>query len=73
MPANQVKPFDVKRPYRTEIARVKMTTYIDWMKSCYYTSLIGNPAISVSCGFTAEGLPVDLQIVARHHDDWGLL
>ena len=31
------------------------------------------PAISVPAGFTPEGLPVGLQIVARHRDDWGLL
>jgi amidase len=50
-----------------------MRTYIDWMKSCYYISIVGNPAISVPCGFTPEGLPVGLQIVGRHRDDWGLL
>ena len=50
-----------------------METYIDWMKSCYFISIVGNPAISVPCGFTPEGLPVGLQIVARHQDDWGLL
>ncbi len=53
--------------------RVAMETYIDWMRSCYFISLVGNPAISVPCGFTIEGLPVGLQIVARHRDDWGLL
>ena len=53
--------------------RVAMETYIDWMRSCYFISLVGNPAISVPCGFTAEGLPVGLQIVARHRDGWRLL
>ncbi len=47
-----------------------METYIDWMKSCYYITVTGLPAISVPCGFTPEGLPVGLQIVgARHRDD----
>ena len=73
LPVNQVPPFDVKQPYPTEIAGVKMATYIDWMKSCYYISLVGNPAMSVPAGFTPEGLPVGIQIVGRHHDDWGLL
>jgi len=73
LPVNQVPPFDIARPYPTEIAGLKMHTYIDWMKSCYYISLVGNPAISVPCGFTGEGLPVGLQIVGRHHDDLGLL
>ncbi len=73
LPVNQVPPFDVSQPYPTEIAGVKMTTYIDWMKSCYYISLAGNPAISVPCGFTAEGLPVGIQIVGRKQDDFGVL
>ena len=36
-------------------------------------NLTGLPAMSVPCGFTPEGLPIGLQIVARHRDDWGLL
>jgi len=50
-----------------------MDTYIDWMKSCYYISAAGNPAISVPCGFTSDGLPVGVQIVARHRNDLGLI
>jgi amidase len=73
LPVTQVPPFDVTQPYITEIEGVAMETYIDWMKSCYFISIVGNPAISVPCGFTPEGLPVGLQIVARHQDDWGLL
>jgi amidase len=73
LPTVQVPPFSVDEPYPTEIDGVAMTTYIDWMKSCYYITITGHPAISVPCGFTDDGLPVGLQIVARHHDDWGLL
>jgi amidase len=73
LPTVQVPPFDVNQPYVTEIDGVAMDTYVDWMKSCYFISIVGNPAISVPCGFTPEGLPVGLQIVARHQDDWGLL
>ena len=73
LPVAQVPPFSVDQPYVTEIEGVVMETYIDWMKSCYYISIVGNPAISVPCGFTPEGLPVGLQIVGRHRDDWGLL
>jgi amidase len=73
LPVAQVPPFDVNQPYPTEINGVAMETYIDWMKSCYYISVVGNPAISVPAGFTAEGLPVGLQIVGRHRNDLGLL
>ncbi|MCH9046730.1 MAG: hypothetical protein IIA40_11555 [SAR324 cluster bacterium] len=70
---NQVPPFDVAMPYLTEIDGVKMETYIDWMRSCWHITITGHPAISVPCGFTPEGLPVGLQIVGRHQDDFGVL
>ena len=73
LPVAQVAPFDVKQRYVTEIEGVPMGTYIDWMKSCYYVTVTGLPAISVPCGFTPEGLPVGLQIVGRHRDDFGVL
>jgi amidase len=73
LPVSQVPPFDVTTPYVTEVAGVPMASYIDWMKSCYYISAIGLPAISVPCGFTPEGLPVGVQIVGRHQDDFGVL
>ena len=50
-----------------------MGNYIDWMRSCYYISIIHNPAISVPAGFTSDHLPVGVQIVGRHQDDWGVL
>jgi amidase len=72
-PVNQVPPFDIKQPYVEEIDGVKMETYIDWMKSCYYITVTGLPAISVPCGFTPEGLPVGMQIVGRHNADFSVL
>ena len=69
----QVPPFDVTEPWVREIEGVVMPSYIDWMKSCYYVSVTGHPAISVPAGFTPEGLPVGLQIVGRHQDDLGVL
>jgi amidase len=72
-PVNQVPPFDIKQPYIEEIDGVKMETYIDWMKSCYYITVTGLPAISVPCGFTLEGLPVGMQIVGRHNADFSVL
>jgi amidase len=73
LPVNQVLPFDVNTRYPTEIAGVTMENYIAWMKSAYWISTVGNPAMSVPCAFSSEGLPVGIQIVGRHQDDWGVL
>ncbi len=73
LPTAQLPPFDVNTPYPTEIAGVKFTSYIDWMKSCWYISATGNPAASVPAGFTPEGLPVGIQIVGRSKEDFSVL
>jgi amidase len=72
-PVNQLPPFSVDEDYPREIAGVKMTNYLDWMKSCYYITITSHPAISVPAGFTDDGLPVGIQIVGRYRDDFGVL
>lgn len=75
LPVNQVPPFPVTQPYVTEIAGVKLASYIDWMKSAYYITTTSHPALSVPAGFTDDPLPlpVGLQVVGRYRDDFGVL
>jgi amidase len=43
------------------------------MRSCYYISSTGHPALSVPGGFTPDGLPIGLQIVGKHQADFEAL
>ena len=47
--------------------------WLTWAEFSYPFNFSGNPAASVPCGFTADGLPVGLQIVGPRFDDLGVL
>ena len=69
LPTVQVLPFDIDRPYPTEIEGHVMSTYTDWMASCYSITVTGCPAISVPLGVGPSRLPVGLQIVTTRRSD----
>ncbi len=46
---------------------------VDWVYYTYPFNLTGNPAASIPCGFTSEGLPVGLQLVTGGHRETDLL
>lgn len=73
LPVSQVPPFEIDQAYPREINGEAMLTYIDWMRSCSWITVTGLPAISVPGGFTPDGLPIGVQIVGRHQDEWGVL
>ncbi len=43
--------------------------WTDWTPFTYPFNLTGQPAATVPCGWTADGLPVGLQIIGRRYDD----
>ena len=47
--------------------------WMAWTPFSFPFNLTQQPAASVNCGFTTEGLPVGLQIVGRMFDDAGVL
>jgi amidase len=64
-PTTAVLPFPVEVPYPKEIDGKPMANYIEWVLPTYAFTVVGLPAISVPAGWTADGLPVGLQIVGR--------
>jgi len=47
--------------------------WMSWAEFSYPFNMSGNPAASIPCGVTSEGLPVGLQIVGRRFDDLRVL
>jgi amidase len=72
-PAACTPPFDVNWPALMELEGHRFEHYYDWYTICFVISLTANPAMSVPCGFTREGLPVGLQIIGPHRGEAGLL
>jgi amidase len=63
-PATIVAAFPVEQRYLAECAGRKFDNYIEWLAIAYAITLACCPALSLPCGFTTEGLPVGLQVVA---------
>ncbi len=72
-PTVAVRPFPVEVDYPAEINGRRVETYIDWFLLTYAITLTGLPAISVPAGWTADGLPVGLQIVGRWRSEESVL
>lgn len=69
----QALPFDADLEYPSEINGRPMATYLDWMRAVTLISATGCPAISVPGGFSPQGLPIGIQIVAAPGKDVALL
>ncbi len=61
-------PFPVGLDNPTEIAGKPVPPY-GWIPFTFPFNMTGQPAASVPCGFTKDGLPIGLQIVGRRFDD----
>lgn len=73
LPTSQVPPFPVEQEFPETINGQPMPDYLAWMRSAYFITVTGCPAISVPAGTTVDGLPVGIQLVARHGADRQLL
>ena len=72
-PSASIPPFPVELRYVEEIDGQACETYIDWFAITFALTMTSCPVISLPCGFTADGLPVGLQVVGPPRDEAGLL
>lgn len=63
-PATQILPFDAAKDWPHEINGIAMRTYHEWQKGNFLITMTGCPALAVPAGFSADGLPIGIQIVA---------
>jgi amidase len=73
LPSTQVLPFDKDLDWVREIEGVVFDNYLQWMEICFVISLTACPVISIPCGFSANGLPVGLQIIGPPGQDLAVL
>ena len=67
-PVLAVPPFPIGIYNPGEINGQKVSG-IAWMPFTYPFNITGQPAASVPCGFTEDGLPIGMQIVGRKYDE----
>jgi amidase len=72
-PATIVPPFPVENRYVAECDGKKFDNYVEWLGIVYAITLACCPALSLPCGFTASGLPIGLQMVAKPRAEADLL
>lgn len=70
---SQVPPFALTEEWVSEIAGAAMGSYIEWMRSCSRITITGCPALSMPAGFSAEGLPIGVQLVGAPRGEHALL
>jgi len=72
-PTVMTPTFPVEIRYLDEVAGVKFDNYVDWLMHTFIITPTGCPAVSLPCGFTKDGLPVGLQLVAPPRGEAALL
>jgi amidase len=73
LPTAQLFPFPADLHWPDQIAGSKMASYHEWLKAMLLVSMAGGPALAVPAGFSSQGLPIGLQIIAANRSEFECL
>jgi amidase len=73
VPTAQVFPFEVDQHWPRAIGGRSMQTYHEWMKAALLITMSGCPALAAPAGFSAQGLPIGIQIIAANRGELACL
>lgn len=72
-PGAQIMPFDARLDWPREINGITMRTYHEWQKGQFLITMSGCPSLAIPAGFSPQGLPIGIQIVAPIYQEQACL
>ena len=72
-PCAIVPPYDAELRYVESVGDVRFETYYEWIAITFSITLTACPVLAIPAGFTKDGLPVGLQLVASPRREDALL
>ncbi|WP_299920926.1 amidase family protein [uncultured Pelagimonas sp.] len=72
-PVNGLSPLPVEVEYPTEVNGEPCKDYLDWLRFAMLATVCGLPALSLPVGFTANGMPIGIQLIGRPRGEGRLL
>lgn len=72
-PTAMTPAIPVEQRYLQSLNGVAFEGYLGWLVSTCAVSVTGCPVLALPCGFTADGLPVGLQVIAAARNEARLL
>jgi amidase len=73
LPAAPILPRDVKERWPREINGVKLDNYVEWLKLAALVTMTACPVLALPAGFSRDGRPVGIQVVAPPRGEAALL
>ena len=73
MPTTPLPACKIGDDMETELLGKKVDTFLTFIRNCDPVSVVGYPAITLPAGYSKEGLPIGLQIVAKPWEEGKLI